>query len=127
MTRRPFLGIYTTIYRTPDLAKAKDWYSKAFGVEPYFDEPYYVGFNIAGYELGLLPEEGDNRAGNGGAVAYWGVENADRGFAHMLAQGATEHAPIQDVGDGVRIGAVKDPFGNVVGIIENREFAPPQG
>ena len=49
-------GIRTVIYKQPDLAKAKQWYSKAFKTEPYFDEPFYVGFNIGGYELGLLPE-----------------------------------------------------------------------
>lgn len=51
------LGLRTTIYKVSDLAKAKVWYMKAFGVAPYFDEPYYVGFNIGGYELGLQREE----------------------------------------------------------------------
>lgn len=52
----PFRGIYTVIYHVPDLLEARTWYVRAFGVEPYFDEPFYVGLSIAGYQLGLLPE-----------------------------------------------------------------------
>ena len=51
------LGLRTALYSVPDLAKARDWYAKAFGVQPYFDEPFYVGFSIGGYELGLDPDE----------------------------------------------------------------------
>ena len=47
-----FQGLRTVIYRVPDLAKAKAWYTEAFGVAPYFDEPFYVGFQIGGFELG---------------------------------------------------------------------------
>jgi len=121
-----FKGIYTTIYRAPDLASAKAWYADAFGIEPYFDEPFYVGFNVGGYELGLQPEEGGNRAGPGGTVAYWGVADADRALEHLLERGAGLHAGVQDVGGGVRVATVTDPFGNVIGIIENPHFAPGQ-
>jgi predicted enzyme related to lactoylglutathione lyase len=124
MSKPEFRGIYTTIYRAPDLAQAKAWYSRAFGVEPYFDEPFYVGFNISGYELGLQAEEGENRAGRGGVVAYWGVENADQAVAHLLQVGAILHGDVQDVGGGIRVGTVSDPFGNVLGIIENPDFRP---
>lgn len=48
-----FLGLRTAIYHAPDLAQAKSWYSKILGIEPYFDQPFYVGFNVGGYELGL--------------------------------------------------------------------------
>lgn len=115
-------GLYTAIYRTPDLAQAKAWYSRALGVDPYFDEPFYVGFNVAGYELGLLPEEGESRAGPGGVVAYWGVEDADRALAHLLGIGATPHTPVEDVGGGIRVATVQDPFGNILGVIENPHF-----
>ncbi|MEI6411000.1 MAG: VOC family protein, partial [Bacteroidota bacterium] len=55
--KTPFLGLRTVIYRVDDLTKATEWYSKAIGYGPYFNEPFYVGFNVAGYELGLQPEE----------------------------------------------------------------------
>ena len=50
-----FLGLRTVIYPSPDLATAKAWYTQALGQDPYFDEPFYVGFNVGGYELGLDP------------------------------------------------------------------------
>lgn len=124
MSQPAFHAICTVIYRAPDLAAAKAWYSRAFGVEPYFDEPFHVGFDIAGYELGLQPEEGEERAGAGGAVAYWGVEDAAGALERLLELGATRHADVQEVGEGIRVGAVKDPFGNVLGVIENPNFQP---
>ena len=51
------LGLRTTIYKVGDINIAKGWYAEAFQVEPYFDEPFYVGFNVAGYELGLMEED----------------------------------------------------------------------
>ncbi len=51
------LGLRTTIYKVHDLNEAKQWYAKAFQIQPYFDELFYVGFNIAGYELGLLEDD----------------------------------------------------------------------
>lgn len=120
----PFRGIYTVIYHVPDLLEAKSWYTKAFGVEPYFDEPFYVGFSIAGYELGLVPEEGESRAGSGGGLAYWGVADAEQAVARLIELGAGSHEAVQDVGGGVKVASVLDPYGNVLGIIENPAFAP---
>ena len=51
------LGLRTTIYKVGDIGAAKEWYAKAFQVTPYFDEPFYVGFNVAGYELGLMEDD----------------------------------------------------------------------
>src|ERR1043165_6639828 len=76
------LGLRTVIYKAPDLAGAKAWYSDVFGITPYFDEPFYVGFNIGGYELGLDPDT-DTRPGPGGATAYWGVADLDAVLAHV--------------------------------------------
>ena len=84
-----FLGLRTAIYHAPDLAKAKSWYSKILGIEPYFDQPFYVGFNIAGYELGLDPDPSSS-AGSGGVVVYWGVSDTDAALKHLLSLGATE-------------------------------------
>jgi predicted enzyme related to lactoylglutathione lyase len=124
MSQPEFRGIYTITYRVPDISEAKAWYSRAFGVEPYFDEPFYVGFNIRGYELGLQPEEGEKRAGAGGAAAYWGVEDADHALARLMDLGAREREGVQEVGGGIRVATVVDPFGNVLGLIENPHFRP---
>ncbi len=116
------LGLRTVVYRVPDREKARDWYRAAFGVAPYFDEPFYVGFNIAGFELGLDPNGGDAKPGDGGSTTYWGVANLDTALSHVLAAGATLHEPAHDVGERIRVAAVKDPFGNVLGLIENPGF-----
>ncbi len=122
MASTHFLGLRTAKYTAPDIAKAKAWYAEVLGVQPYFDEPFYVGFNVGGFELGITPDSaaGGKRAEAG--VAYWGVSNADSSYARLLRMGATEHEKIQDVGEGIRIGSVWDPFGNVLGVIENPHF-----
>lgn len=116
------LGLRTVIYHVPDLQRAKAWYSTAFGVQPYFDEAFYVGFNIGGYELGLDPSTKGAPPGPGGAVAYWGVGDAEAAVQHFTQAGASLEAPVQDVGGGIRVATVADPFGNLVGLIENPHF-----
>ncbi len=119
------LGLRTVIYHVPDLARAKQWYSSAFGVQPYFDEPFYVGFNVGGYELGLDPDTKGVKPGPGGAVTYWGVPDADKAVAHFTKAGATLRSAVQEVGEGIRVASVADPFGNVIGLIENPHFKLP--
>ncbi|HEV8398377.1 MAG TPA: VOC family protein [Gemmatimonadales bacterium] len=113
------LGLRTVIYHVPDLAKAKDWYSRAFGVKPYFDEPFYVGFDIGGFELGLDPNTKGVPAGPGGSVAYWKVPKIDAAVQEFTKAGATVKAPVQDVGEDIKVATVADPFGNLIGLIEN--------
>ena len=120
MTR--FLGLRTVIYHVPDLARARSWYAQATGIEPYFNEPFYVGFNIGGCELGLDPDPESGSAGASGPTAYWGVPDADAAVAHLISVGGTVHQPVRDVGGGIRVAAVLDPFGNVLGVIENPHF-----
>lgn len=116
------LGLRTVVYHVPTLERAKSWYADAFGVAPYFDEPFYVGFNIGGYELGLDPDTSRVGPGVGGAVAYWGVEDADEALKHFLDIGATLRSEVREVGEGIRVATVADPFGNLIGLIENPHF-----
>jgi len=120
-----FLGLRTASYRVDDIEKGKAWYSKVLGVEPYFDEAFYVGFNVAGYELGLQPGPGTSEDKADGTAAYWGVEDAATAFARLLELGATQHEAVQDVGEGIKVATVRDPFGNLFGIIENPHFKLP--
>lgn len=117
-----FLGLRTASYRVDDITKGKEWYSAVLGFGPYFDEPFYVGFNVGGYELGLQPAEGQTGGKAEGAVAYWGVENAEAALKRILELGAAKNENVQDVGGGIKVASVKDPFGNVFGIIENPNF-----
>ena len=106
-----------------DLDKAKGWYSNVLGVKPYFDEAFYVGFNIGGYELGLHPD-GPSASGKAmSEVAYWGVQNVESSVKRLLELGAVKHEDVQDVGGGIKVASVLDPFGNIFGIIENPHFS----
>lgn len=113
-----FLGLRTIIYPAPDLAAAKSWFTELLGTEPYFDQPFYVGFNVGGYELGLQP----NVPIDEGPTTYWGVSNADDALADVIAKGATLQKPVQDVGEGIRVATVRTPDGFLLGLIENPHF-----
>jgi predicted enzyme related to lactoylglutathione lyase len=115
-------GLRTVIYHAADLAAAKDWYSRALGVQPYFDQPFYVGFNIAGYELGLDPDPSSATGTGSSAIAYWGVADVEAALARLIELGATDRLGVQDVGGDIRMASVTDPFGNVFGVIENPHF-----
>lgn len=116
-------GLRTTIYKVPNLTEAKQWYGQAFQTTPYFDEPFYVGFNINGYELGLVPDEGaKTKADN--VLTYWGVDNVETEYSRLIQSGATEHEKPTHVGGNIVVASVYDPWGNVVGIIYNPDFKP---
>ncbi len=112
-------GLRTAIYPTPDLAAGKKWYRQVLGREPYFDEAFYVGFSVGGFELGLIP---DGEPGVAGVQAYWGVADADAELARLTALGAVVHEPVKDVGGGIKVASVRDPFGNRFSIVENPHF-----
>ena len=112
-----FKGLRTIIYPSTDLAKATAWYAGIVGHAPYFNEPFYVGFNVGGYELGLLPP-GDEDADDS-PTTYWGVDDAHAEYSRVIALGARPHSAVKDVGDGILVASVMDPFGNIVGLIQN--------
>jgi predicted enzyme related to lactoylglutathione lyase len=118
-----FYGLRTAIYHVRDLDRAKEWYGTVLGIRPYFDEPFYVGFDVGGFELGLQPDEPGASRASTGVVAYWGVDDAEAAFDRLLELGAIEHGGVQDVGDDIRVASVFDPYGNVFGVIENPHFS----
>jgi lactoylglutathione lyase len=120
--KSPILGLRTVGYKVSDITKAKEWYAEAFKTQPYFDEPFYVGFNIGGYELGLQPDEsikGDNIA------VYWGIEDIQAEYDRFLSLGATAHEAPQNVGGEIMVASVRDPWNNIIGLIYNPEFKLP--
>lgn len=117
------LGLRTVIYPAPDLPRAKAWYTKVLGQAPYFDQPFYVGFSVGGFELGLIP---DALPTIDGAQALWGVANADAELVRLKELGAVVVESVTEVGEGIRVASVRDPFGNLFGIVENPHFKPAE-
>lgn len=112
-----FNKLRTVIYKVPDLAAAKAWYMHITGKQPYFDQPFYVGFDINGFELGLDPEMGDAKPG-AQSVAYWAVDGIDASLEKLQGAKAVLIQPKTDVGGGINVAIVQDPFGNYIGLIE---------
>jgi predicted enzyme related to lactoylglutathione lyase len=121
----PMLGLRTTVNKVADLAKAKDWYTDVFQVSPYFDEPFYVGFNVAGYELGLMPDDMPAADKTDNVLSYWGVDDIDTEFARLKSLGATAESDPVNVGGEIMVAELKDPWGNTIGLIYNPEFKLP--
>ena len=80
------LGMRTVTYHTPDLAAGKAFYSAFVGHEPYFDELFYVGFVVAGFELGLMPDS-KTGSGPGGTTFYWGTDDLDVEVVRVVGLG----------------------------------------
>lgn len=112
-------GLRTISYPVKHLEAAKAWYSAVLERQPYFDEVFYVGFEVGGFELGLVP---DGAPGADGATAYWGSADIEADIARIVALGASVHAPLTDVGGGIRVAALLDPDGNQFGLIDNPHF-----
>lgn len=119
-----FHGLRTTVYMVADLKAATIWYKDILGVEPYFDTEFYVGFNVGGYELGLHPA-GDNTVPGSNVHTYWGVADVVATMDKLLAAGAVESEKPTDVGEGIILASVKDPWGNIFGFIHNPHFKLP--
>ena len=106
-----------------NLAAVRDWYIRALGVTPYFDEPFYVGFNLGGYEFGLVPDESASYT-SGSTYVYWGVADLAAALTNFLQYGARDLTGMEDVGGGIRKATIQDPFGHRFGLIENPNFQP---
>ncbi len=111
-----FNKLRTVVYRVDDLQKAKEWYKEATGIDPYYDEPYYVGFDINGCELGLDPDGKGVSKGNQ-SVAYWSVDDIRVAEARLLGMGAISKQAITNVGGPIEVAELEDPFGNSIGLI----------
>ena len=111
-----FTGLRSVIYPSSDLEADKKFWEAATGTKPYFEQPYYVGFNINGCELGLDPNA--FKEGLAYPISYWQVKNIAEASAQLVASGATVHREAKDVGGGMMMATFKDPNGNIFGIIE---------
>jgi predicted enzyme related to lactoylglutathione lyase len=111
-------GIKTVLHPVSDPAAAKAVYAALLGEAPQTDESYYVGFEAAGQQIGLVPRGGQQ--GMTSPVAYWHVPDIEAKLAEVTAAGATVKEPAHDVGGGRLVATVTDPDGNVLGLLQDR-------
>jgi predicted enzyme related to lactoylglutathione lyase len=107
----------TIIYPVKDLAKATTLYTALLGVKPIMDEPYYVGFNVEGQDIGLDPN--GHSQGMTGPIGYWNVGDIEKTLKALLDAGAEPLQEVKDVGGGKLIASVKDADGNGIGLIQS--------
>jgi len=110
-------GIKTVLHPVSDLAKAKPVYAALLGVPPQADESYYVGFEVGGQHIGLLP--GGGPQGMTSPVTFWQVADIEAKLAEVIAAGATLKEPAREVGGGRVVATVTDPDGNVLGLLQD--------
>ncbi|WP_018656311.1 VOC family protein [Actinomadura flavalba] len=120
-------GFATINYWADDLEAAVAWYTEVLGIEPYFRVDGYVEFRVGDYrhELGLVDGRyryADSDGRPAGPVQFWHVDDVRASYRRLLDLGAT---PVQEPierGEGFVPAAVRDPFGNVLGIMENAHY-----
>jgi predicted enzyme related to lactoylglutathione lyase len=109
------LGIQTVLHPVTDLEKAKAVYTALLGMGPTSDSPYYVGYEAAGQQIGLVPNSDMTSP-----VAHWHVTDIEAKLAEVTAAGATVKDSPRDVGGGRLVASFTDTDGNVLGLIQDK-------
>lgn len=107
-------GVTTVIYPVKDMARAKMRFHTLLGVEPYSDEPYYVGFKVEGQDIGLVPNSPE-----AGITAFYHVDDIEQSLQALLDTGSQVLREINDVGGGRLVASVRDPDGNIIGLVQD--------
>ncbi|MFC5184246.1 VOC family protein [Actinomadura harenae] len=110
-------GVNTIIYSVSDVPAAKARMDMLLGVEPYSDEPYYVGYKVGGQDIGVTPKRGD--ASVSGPVCFFEVDDIKKAVQELGESGASVVEDIRDVGNGRLIATLKDPDGNPLGVLQD--------
>lgn len=117
MTDSSTQGIKIVLHPVSDLEAAKSVYTALLGVAPQADSAYYVGYDVAGQHIGLVPGGGPQSMTT--PVAYWQVPDIEAKLAEVTTAGATLKEPPHDVGGGRLVASVADPDGNVLGLVQD--------
>ncbi|MFI1990903.1 VOC family protein [Actinoplanes sp. NPDC020271] len=110
------MSIKTIIFPVRDPAAAGALYRAVLGVEPYVDEPYYVGFRVGDQEIGLDPN--GHHHGMTGPVGYCHVDDVRAILHTAVAAGWHTRQDAKDVGAGRLAAVVEDLNGNVLGLLQ---------
>jgi len=111
-------GIKTVLHPVSDVEAAKAVYTALLGTPPQHDAPYYVGYDLEGQHIGLVP--GGGPQGMTSPVAYWHVSDIEAKLAEVTAAGATVKDPAHDVGGGRLVASFTDLDGNVLGLVQDQ-------
>jgi predicted enzyme related to lactoylglutathione lyase len=106
-------GIKTILYPVKDMNQSKTVFQKLLGIEPYADQPYYVGFKIADQDIGLVPNNPE-----AGVTAFYHVDDIKNSLQILLDANAQIIQDIKNVGGGRLIASVKDADGNIIGLVQ---------
>jgi predicted enzyme related to lactoylglutathione lyase len=126
-----FRGLSTVSFYADDVAAARDWYTDVLGVDAYFvrdldGAPVYVEFRVGDHqhELGIVDRRfaPGAQVGAGGAIVYWHVDDVRATLGRLLDLGATAYEGLVERGPGFVTASVVDPFGNVLGVMENAHY-----
>jgi predicted enzyme related to lactoylglutathione lyase len=117
MTSSSTEGIKTVLHPVSDLEKSKAVYTALLGMPPQHDAPYYVGYDVEGQHIGLVPNAGQQ--GMTSPVAYWHVSDIEAKLAEVTAAGAAVKEAPHEVGGGRLVASFTDPDGNVLGLIQD--------
>jgi predicted enzyme related to lactoylglutathione lyase len=113
-------GIKTVLHPVSDVEKAKAVYTALLGIEPQADSAYYVGYDVAGQHIGLVP--GGGPQGLTSPVAYWHVDDIEAKLAEVTAAGATVKDAPNEVGGGRVVASFTDADGNVLGLVQDKAY-----
>lgn len=111
-------GITIVLHPVSDLEKAKAVYAALLGVQPTADSPYYVGFEVEGQQIGLVPNSGPQQLS--GPLAHWQVDDIEAKLAEVTAAGGTVQQPAREVGEGRLVATFTDLDGNLLGLVQDR-------
>lgn len=117
MTEGSTRGIKNVLHPVSDLDVAKPVYTALLGIEPQHDAPYYVGYDLAGQHIGLVPCGDDDDSSS--PVAYFLVDDIDSKLVELASAGAKVKESPRDVGGGRVVATVTDPDGNVLGLVQD--------
>ena len=117
MTDSSTQGIKTVLHPVSDLASAKAVYTALLGIPPQTDSEWYVGYDVEGQHVGLVP--GGGPQGMTSPVAYWHVSDIEAKLAEVTAAGASVKDAPRNVGGGRLVASFTDLDGNVLGLIQD--------
>ncbi len=107
-------GVKTIIYPVKDMARAKVQFRTLLSVEPYSEQPYFVGFKVGDQDIGLVPNSPE-----AGVAAFYHVDDIKQSLQSLVDAGSHILREIKDVGGGRLVASVTDADGNIIGLVQD--------